>query len=119
MTTPTKTDRRHATEKPCSGAQPAVILDTDKYRAEIADLGLTADQEREYIETVWAILLQAMQLGIRIEMAAKSCGQDVETRTLPTIPGAGGIKSGDTDFHSNFETAVRQIDAATVEGSRL
>lgn len=116
MTTSTKTDRRHTTGKCSAGSQPAIILDAVKYRTEIADLGLTTDQEREYIETVWAILLQAMQLGIRLEFEAESCGQDGETRPLPPIPDAGGVELENKNFHSNFKTAVRQADAAAAEG---
>ncbi|SDG50870.1 hypothetical protein [Thalassobaculum litoreum] len=123
MTAETKTDRRHAADKASSGCQPAIRLDTEKYRAETAELGLSADEEREYIETVWTILLQAMLLGIRLEFEAEgneaeSCGQEPRTRSSLPIPEADGVESEDRNFKSNFENAVRQADAETAEGSR-
>lgn len=123
MTAETKTDRRHTADKASSGCQPAIRLDTEKYRTEIAELGLSADEEREYIETVWTILLQAMLLGIRLEFEAEgneaeSCGQEPRTRSPLPIPEADGVELENRNFKSNFENAVRQADAATAEGSR-
>lgn len=123
MTAKIKTDGRHTSEKTSSGCRHSIRLNTEKYRAEIAELDLSADEEREYIETVWTILLQAMLLGIRLEFEAEgneaeSCGQEPRTRAQLPISGADGVKSEDRNFKSNFENAVRQADAATAEGRR-
>ncbi|NQW09356.1 MAG: hypothetical protein HQ481_05660 [Alphaproteobacteria bacterium] len=110
MTKQHKQDGRHDTETISSEPKPAIILDAGKYRSEIAELGLTADQEREYIEVVWAILLQAMQLGIRLEFEPKSCGQDAGTPSPPPIPYGDAVDLKDREFQSNFSDAVGQGD---------
>lgn len=105
---------------PAQSAPPAgagVVLDPEKYRARIAELELSAEQEREYIETVWAILLQAMLLGIRLEFEPESCGQLPETPPPPPISGGNAVDLKDRNIQSNFSDAAGQTDAVAEEGA--
>lgn len=91
---------------------PAVILDTDKYRALLADEALSADQERNYIESVWAILLQVMLLGIRLEFDPESCGKDSKTPSPPPISGEAAVQLNDQEFKLEFNSAAGEVRTA-------
>ena len=117
MTKHNKQDGGPHTPITSKASNPAIILDAEKYRSAVVELDLSADQEREYIETVWAMLLQAMRLGIRLEFErdgseAESCGQDAETPSPRPIPGDHGVGLKDKEFQLRFS------DAATVKGVR-
>ena len=94
---------------------PALILDPEKYRHILADAGLTPEEEQEYLETVWAILLQAMLLGIRVEEEAENCGQLGESSAEPTARAPDAVQSKDSKCHSKFNAAADDLEA--VEGS--
>lgn len=94
---------------------PALILDPEKYRHILEGAGLSPEEEDEYLETVWAILLQAMLLGIRLEEEAESCGQLGESAAAPPAAGADALQSKDSKCHSNFNEAADGFEA--VEGS--
>lgn len=97
----------------------AVILDTDKYRPLLSDEDLTPDQEREYIETVWAMLLQAMLLGIRIEIDGDQiCGQLNDISLSEPIGGSDRVESKDSEFKTDFKGVAVANDVVTAEGSR-
>lgn len=92
-----------------------VALDPGKYRGLLADEALSADQEREYIETVWAILLQAMLLGIRLEFDAKSCGQLSENPSAPPISSGNRVDWDGSNFREDFNSFA--VPVRTAEGS--
>ncbi|MBI1208204.1 MAG: hypothetical protein GC191_13075 [Azospirillum sp.] len=96
----------------------AVVLDADQYRRLLADEGLSSDQEREYIETAWAILLQAMLLGIRLEFDAESCGQDAGTGLPPPMANEGLVELNDCDLRMKFSNAVGRAGPAAAVRSR-
>jgi hypothetical protein len=56
-------------------ATPWLDLDPDKYRGEIADLQLTEDQEREFLETLWSIMSSFAQLGFETDICGAIFGE--------------------------------------------
>lgn len=96
--------------------QPAILLDPEKYRAYIADVGLSSEEEQEYLETVWAVLLQAMLLGIRLESAPQNCGKPQEITAKPPAADGNMLNSTDSDCQSMFRKAA--LDVRTAEEGR-
>jgi len=43
-------------------------FDPEDYRSDIADLALTADQEREFLETLWSIMGHFARLGYSVDV---------------------------------------------------
>lgn len=103
----------------CDAPTTAIILDPDKYRPLMADENLTADQERAFIEVVWAMLLQAMMLGIRLELDAEIiCGQDDGPPLPAPIAGADRVESRDEDLQFNFNDTATRSEAKAARGNR-
>lgn len=50
---------------------PALELDIERYRADLAGFDLTPDQQRELLETLWSIMRSFVELGFTVDV----CGQ--------------------------------------------
>lgn len=51
-----------------STLSPAPQLDPDDYREDIADLGMTEEQEAEFLHTLWAIMGHFARLGYSVDL---------------------------------------------------
>jgi hypothetical protein len=96
--------------------QPAILLDPEKYRSVIVDAGLSVEEEQEYLETVWAVLLQAMLLGIRLETAPQNCGKPQGPAGKRPAADGNMLNSTDSDCQSMFRKAA--LDVRTAEEGR-
>ena len=65
-------------------------FDIEKYRAELADLGLTEDQERELLETLAPILWHFVRLGWEVDI----CGQILDAFNEASDDESGDGKLG-------------------------
>lgn len=54
---------------------PALELDLGKYRAELADLRLTEEQETELLTTLWSIMSAFVELGFSVDVCAQLTGK--------------------------------------------
>jgi hypothetical protein len=58
-----------ATPFPLVQAQStAPAFDVEEYRADISDLGLTGEQETEFLETLWSIMGHFARLGFSVDV---------------------------------------------------
>lgn len=96
----------------------SIRLDAARYRPLIAGRGFTEEQMRDYIETVWAILFQAMKLGIRLEFDPEICGNlTVDPEPTPHDE-RDAILYSSRDFIEQFNETASVIDIqAEKEGS--
>lgn len=53
-----------------AGVPSLPAFDPSKYRAELADLKLTDEQERELLATLWSIMYNFVELGFRTDVCA-------------------------------------------------
>jgi len=110
----------HAASTDNGGPLPgtSIRLDAAKYRPLIADRGLTEEEKRDFIETVWAILYQAMKLGIRLEFDPEICGNlSVEPEPAPHDD-QDAVLYPSRDFIEQFNETAAVIDIqAEKEGS--
>ncbi len=97
---------------------PSIVLDREKYRKAIAKAGLTKEEENEYLEAVWAILLQAMQLAIYIDTDGNACGKSPENSADSAESSGNVVYSGVNHLQKRFSFAVDVEDQQTSQGSR-
>ncbi|BBK42780.1 hypothetical protein STVA_28000 [Allostella vacuolata] len=50
---------------------PALELDVERYRGDLAGFDLNEDQQRELLETLWSIMRSFVELGFTVDV----CGQ--------------------------------------------
>ena len=58
-----------------SARVPALpAFDAARYRSEVEGFGLTDDQERELLETIWSIMVSFVDLGFRVDVCSDLLG---------------------------------------------
>jgi hypothetical protein len=74
-------------------AGPRPALDLSRYRADLADLALSDEQERDLLETLWAIMSSFVELGFSVDVCGllfadfNDASADESGRvTLPSSP---------------------------------
>ena len=86
---------------------PLLKLDPDEFREDMAEFGMTKEQEDEYLQTLWNILAIFVDLGWGVETVQNF---------LPELFGKDGQDSGNLleakDSKSHFNNAVQHDEPA-------
>ena len=56
----------------------ALSFDYEKYAPYLEDADLTEEQKREFLETLWSIMVSFVDLGFGIHPVQQVCGQEDE-----------------------------------------
>ncbi|ABS65505.1 hypothetical protein Xaut_0247 [Xanthobacter versatilis] len=67
---------------PRPAARPSLTFDAALYDRYLAESGLSQEQKREFLETLWAIIVGFVELGFGVDPVAHAllgCGRDEET----------------------------------------
>lgn len=70
-----------------ASAERAVSIDPSDYAADLADLGLSDDQARELLETLWSIMSMMVELGFTHDV----CGQIFSEAGLAPLLGGDAV----------------------------
>ncbi len=68
-----------AAELSAPGHRPALTLDVALYENYLTDSDLSEDQKREFLETLWSIIVAFVDLGFGVhplQQASEACGQN-------------------------------------------
>ena len=66
------------------GSPPSLTIDWALYAAFLDESDLDDDQKREFIETLWSIVVSFVDLGFCIDSTQQACGQNgIEGIFLP------------------------------------
>ncbi|MDJ0826437.1 MAG: hypothetical protein QNJ16_13105 [Rhodobacter sp.] len=68
-------------EKPAQGAL-ALRFDWEDWLPYLADSELSEDQKREFIESLWAIVMGFVDLGFHLNPTAEICGETIDLRAV-------------------------------------
>lgn len=96
----------------------ALELDVEMYDALLDSPELSADQRREFIETLWSIMVAFVDLGFDIRPASESCGQLVEAETPPPLPEHDRLSLKDRFTVQNAAGARELHAAGSVKGGQ-
>ena len=88
-TPPTNPDR-----PACQVERPTLRFDWQEWLPYLDDSNIPDDQKREWIETLWAIVLGFVDLGFDIKSAPETCGKEIDLKSLME---AAVISSEDAD----------------------
>lgn len=86
-----------------NSAPPKLTIDWDLYQDFLEDTDLTDDQKREFIETLWSIMVSFVDLGFGIHPLQQACGQMDE---MCTADSSSVIESEDHNKETVLEPAV-------------
>ena len=71
----------------------AVEMDFEKYASHIAEFDLTEEQQREFLETLWAILISFVDLGFGISPVQEVCGKLLENSSNSALTAPNEVHS--------------------------
>ena len=90
---------------------PSVYLDYALYEHYLAECDLTEDQKREFLDTLWSIIVAFVDLGFGVHPVQQVsdrevCGQESLQPSLPTTSKAGcATDEGTSNHHAQSKYA--------------
>ena len=101
---------------PVLGAPP---LDPERYMPLIADMDLSEEDARTFLETIWNILISFADMGFGLDPVERACGQNAKIGAQPTsgpenLVGCSGSKLSHPD-----EIAAHERHAEAAERTEL
>jgi hypothetical protein len=96
----------------------AIQFDARAFAHFLDESDLTEAQKLEYIETIWTIVLQFIDMGFGIHPLQQACGQFSESPALCGDADSDMVESSHSDFCKDFErvgqaSRARQIPNKT------
>ncbi|ADM09227.1 hypothetical protein PB2503_05782 [Parvularcula bermudensis HTCC2503] len=115
------TRQRRGTQTDGKAERPIIEVDYDRYAAYLDEADLSEAQKREFLETLWNIIVGFIDLGFGVhpaQQARSPCGQLPENLPLSAKPAADQVKCPRTVLIENFEEAAeREIETMAGESS--
>lgn len=72
----------------------ALTIDYDLYATYLEDSDLTDEQKREFINTLWNIMVGFVDLGFGIHPLQQACEQNLDIPALPSFSPDNVVNSG-------------------------
>lgn len=94
-------------------ALPALEIDWDRFGRYLEDSGLSEDDKRAYIETLWSIMVSFVDLGFRLSPVGESCGKPALSSADAGLGVGGMVECGDTPPTHAFEDAAADAMATS------
>ena len=99
-------------------ARPVITFDYSLYDHYLDDAALSDAQKREFLETMWNLIVELMSLGFDVhpvQQAQEAGGKLPEHRSNPPISGPDAVQSNSQFFTSDFNDAVQGSAPKAVE----
>ena len=100
-----KEPRKPIHERDPTPPKLAIQFDAREFAHFLADVDATEAQKLEYIETLWTIVLQFIDMGFGIHPLQQACGQFDEAALLCGVPDSDALDSSHPEFCKEFERA--------------
>lgn len=88
------------------GERPALTLDVSLYEKYLEDTNLTDEQKKEFLETLWSLVVSFVDLGFDIHPIQQACGEKANGGEFPAQDIADLIKSENQLPKKSFSNAV-------------
>ena len=92
--------------------RPVVTVDYDKYAHFLEDAALSEDQKREFLQTLWNIIVGFIDLGFGVhpaQQAQNPCGQLAENLPPSALTAPDRVKCADSLLIEKFEEAAALV----------
>lgn len=105
MTQPTDIERPEEAASERRTFRPTLTVDWDTYGKMLEDSDLTEEQKREFIETLWSIVVNFVDLGFGIHPLQQASEQELDLEKLLRDGGAEVINLD----HSTNDSDARKL----------
>lgn len=99
--------------------RPVITVDYEEYAHFLESADLTEDQKRDFIQTLWNIVVEFVSMGFGVhpvQQAQDACGQNEEKAKNPPILGPDDVILKTDILNKNFNNAVGSETDAAAEG---
>ena len=97
-------------------SRPVVTVDYERYAHFLDNADLTEDQKREFLQTLWNIIVEFVSMGFGVhpvQQAKGACGQNFKNPGNPPILGPDEVLLKTDILTKNFSDAAdSETDAA-------
>ena len=100
-------------------APPVITVDYEKYEHFLENADLSEDRKREFIETLWRIIVGFVDLGFGVhpaQQAQKTCGKLDENAPEPSSTAPDKVEWEGKFLTENFEQATDLETEPEAEG---
>jgi hypothetical protein len=90
--------------------RPVITFDYSLYDHYLDDTDLSDAQKREFLETMWNLIVELMSLGFDVhpvQQARDACGKLPECLSNPPISKPGAVQSDNQFLTENFSDAAK------------
>lgn len=84
----------------------ALTVDWDKYANYLDNSDLAESEKREFLEALWSIVVNFVDLGFQINPVQQVCGQELQISKLPKTSPDDVLKWKDHKSQNAFSKAV-------------
>lgn len=84
----------------------ALTVDWDKYANYLDNSDLAESEKREFLEALWSIVVNFVDLGFQINPVQQVCGQELQISKLPKPSPDDVLKLKDHKSQNAFSEAV-------------
>ena len=116
----TEKETQHIIGKPGEN-RPVITVDYEKYAQFLKHPDLSEDQKREFIQTLWNIIVEFVSMGFGVhplQQAQDACGQNSKNPGNPSFLGPNDVISRVVNLTRIFGHAVAPSTSAVEEGVR-
>jgi len=96
----------------------ALTLDIEKYEHFFEDEEMTESQKREYLETLWNIVVSFIQMGVEVRPALETCGKPAVSADCREVISGDVVKLELQNLNNTFKTAMDRASDPEQEGDR-
>ena len=90
-------------------SRPVITVDYDLYAHHFENSGLSEDEKREYLKSLWNLIVEVISLGYGVhpvQQAQNACGKLLETPANPPILSANAVEWLDQNKADVFNGAA-------------
>ena len=106
-------------DKEDEAARPVITFDYERYAHFLDTADLTEDQKREFLQSLWNIIVQFVSMGFGVhpvQQAQNTCGKLTENSLKPPLAGPDQVLLDCEFLTDNFELATESEKDSAAEG---
>ena len=88
-------------------APPTLTIDWERYGRYLDDSDLTEDQKRQFLQTLWDIIVSFVDLGFRLNPQTEVCGEIANLSEILKPDSDLVVRSGHHNSKSKFNEATK------------
>lgn len=88
---------------------PALEVDFERYQRYLDEEDLSEAEKQAFVEALWSIVLNFVDLGFGVHPLQKVCGQNPEMPCASEITGGDGVESSSKPLEQDFDDAAHYL----------